>query len=299
MTYIVKLKFFIKFGVSQNSPGDVYSDLFAEGNQNRSSGNLESIYVWQFESLTPGGAGTHNGNNSIRAWVPFLPNLKDPDGQSGMIVSDSLGRGAAYSRPTTFFFYDLWENDWNTDIRNSKYNIRRQFYYNNPASAYFGQLVEKRVTQEDTMRNVYPYLRKLEGEPFNGNNASGRTAKDFIVYRLAETYLLRAEAYFRKGDLENAAEDINAVRLRANAIPITAPQVTLDYILDERARKVITEEPRRRTLIRVGKHVERTRKYNSREDTRSTIQDFHEFYPIPQSAIDANFSTDLAQNEGY
>lgn len=288
-----------RFGVRKDQPGDVYADLFAEGNQNRSSGNLESIYVWQYENLTPGGAGTNNGNNTIRGWVPFLPNLKDPSGGTGMVVSDSLGRGVAYSRPTTFFLYDLWKDNWTNDIRNSVYNIRRTFYYNNPASAYFGKMVEKRTANEDTMRNVYPYLRKLEGKPFNGSNTSGRTGKDFIVYRLAETYLLRAEAYVRKNDLTSAAADINAVRNRAKAKPVAPADVTIDYILDERGRELITEEPRRRTLSRMGKLVERTRKYQSRVDVRSTIQDYHELYPIPQSAIDANFSAKLTQNPGY
>ncbi|TVT43305.1 RagB/SusD family nutrient uptake outer membrane protein [Hymenobacter setariae] len=288
-----------RFGARSAQPGDVYADLFAEGNQNRSSGNLESIYVWQYENLTPGGAGTNNGNNTIRGWVPFLPNLKDPAGGSGMIVSDSLGRGVAYSRPSSYFLYALWKDNWSNDIRNSVYNIRRKFYYNNPASTYFKKQVEKRTANEDTMRNVYPYLRKLEGRPFNGSNTSGRTGKDFIVYRLAETYLLRAEAYFRKGNLTAAATDINVVRNRAKAKPITAADVTIDYILDERARELITEEPRRRTLSRMGKLVERTRKYQTRADVRSTIQDYHELYPIPQSAIDANFSAKLTQNPGY
>ena len=43
---------------------------------------------------------------------------------------------------------------------------------------------------------------------------------DWYVFRLAETYLLRAEAYFWKGELANAAADINAVRTRAGAAPI-------------------------------------------------------------------------------
>jgi hypothetical protein len=288
-----------RFGARKDQPGDVYADLFAEGNQNRSSGNLESIYVWQYENLTPGGAGTNNGNNTIRGWVPFLPNLKDPSGGTGMVVSDSLGRGVAYSRPTTFFLYNLWKDNWDNDIRNSIYNIRRKFYYNNPSSTYFGKQVEKRTANEDTMRNVYPYLRKLEGKPFNGSNTSGRTGKDFIVYRLAETYLLRAEAYVRKNNPTAAAADINVVRNRAKAKPVSVGDVTIDYILDERGRELITEEPRRRTLSRMGKLVERTRKYQTRSDVRSTIQDYHELYPIPQSAIDANFSAKLTQNPGY
>lgn len=288
-----------RFGVRANEPGDVYADLFAEGNQNRSSGNMESIYVWQFENFVVGGGGSTGRNNTIRGWTPALWNLQDPTGATAMSIVDSLGRGVAYVRPTTWYLYDLWEGNSDRDIRNSEYNIRRTYYYNNPASTYFGRVVEPRTTQEDTMRNVYPYLRKLEGSPWNGDNTSGGTGKDFIVYRLAETYLLRAEAYVRKGDLSSAAADINSIRARAGASLITSGEATIDYILDERARELITEERRRLTLSRMGKLVERVRRYQTRADVRETIQDFHELYPIPQSAIDANFSVPLNQNPGY
>jgi hypothetical protein len=289
-----------RFGSQKDKPGDPYSDLFKYGNQNRSSGNRESIYVWQFEDPTPGGSGTSGGNNTLRGWGPWYINLKDPDGKAGMIIVDSLGRGVGLTRPTSYFLYDLWQSDWNNDIRNSKFNIRRTMYYTNPASAYFQKPVEQKTTRRDTMQNIYPTLRKIEGPtPSSGNMTTGRTFTDFMVYRLAETYLLRAEAFCRKGDLQKAADDINVVRNRANASPVTASNVTIDYILDERARELIVEEPRRRTLCRMGKLVERVRKYNMREDTRISIQDFNELFPIPQIAIDANFSTVLEQNPGY
>ncbi len=289
-----------RFGSEKDLPGDAYSDLFRYGNQNRSSGNMETIYVWQFEDQTPGGSGTSGGNNILRGWGPWYINLRDPAGQAGMIIVDSLGRGVGLTRPTTYFLYDLWKGNWNNDIRNSPHNIRRTMYYTNPASAWFRQPVEPKTTRLDTMQNLYPTLRKIEGKvPLNGNVNSGRTFTDFIVYRLAETYLLRAEAYLRKNDLRKAADDINIVRARAKASLISPDDVTLDYLLDERARELIVEEPRRRTLIRTGKLVERVRKYNMREDTRSTIQDYHELFPIPQTAIDANFSAVLEQNPGY
>jgi hypothetical protein len=164
-------------------------------------------------------------------------------------------------------------------------------------------LVEPRKTEIDTMQNVYPYPRKIEGDIGTLTNTStswsGRTYQDFIVYRLAETYLLRAEAYFRLNDLENAAKDINVVRERARAKPIQASDVTEDYILDERARELITEEPRRRTLVRMGRLVDRVRKYSIRELTRTSIQDFHQWWPIPQTAIDSNVGAKLEQTVGY
>jgi len=287
-----------RFGAKKNEPGDPFSDLFLEGNQNRSSGNLESIYVWQFTEYIDGG-GNGTANNWLRAWGPFYINLKDPRGVAGNVLVDSLGRGVAYVRPTTYFFYDIWKDNFANDMRNSAYNIRRVHYYNNPASTYYKQVIEKRTNQEDTMRNIYPTIRKIEGRPWQNNNVSGRVPKDIMVYRLAETYLLRAEAFFRKGDLPNAASDLNKVRARANAKPVQEADVNLDYILDERARELIVEEPRRRTLSRMGKLVERVRKYNIRVDTRTTIKDFHELFPIPQTAIDANSGAKLEQNPGY
>jgi starch-binding outer membrane protein, SusD/RagB family len=288
-----------RFGKAVGSPGDYYSDLFRDGNQNRSSGNMESIYVWQFENLTPGGQGTGGSNNQVRWWAPFYINLKDPSGSNGMIVVDSLGRSVGGVRPNNYFVYDLWQDNWDNDIRNSPYNIRRTWYYTNPASAYFGKPIEKKVTDIDTMQNIYPSVRKIEGSRGDIALTNGRTIKDFMVYRLAETYLLRAEAYIRKGDMIKAALDINKVRARAKANPVDASKVNIDYLLDERARELVAEEPRRRTLTRMGKLVERVRKYNMRQDTKTTVQDYHELWPIPQSAIDANFSARLEQNPGY
>lgn len=289
-----------RFGSEKDKPGDVFSDLFKEGNMNRSSGNMESIYVWQYDEDGVGGGGTMGGNHWVRAALPFLAQLTDPDGKLGMTLHiDTLGRGVAICRPTTYFLYDLWEDNWDNDIRNSKYNIKREFYYNNINSAYFGQKVEPKTNSLDTLQRIYPYIRKVEGKAWKNRPTSGRTSKDFIVYRLAETYLLRAEAHLRNGDKINAAKDINVVRKRANAHPIEASDVDLDYILDERARELILEEPRRRTLIRVGKLFERVKKYNMNEETRQTISDKHNFYPIPQTAIDANFSAKLEQNPGY
>jgi hypothetical protein len=96
-----------RFGSEKDLPGDVYSDLFKDGNQNRSSGNLESIFNWQFEDQTPGGQGGNSGNYLLRAWAPFYINVRDPNGRPGMVIVDSLGRGVGWVRPTNYFLYNL------------------------------------------------------------------------------------------------------------------------------------------------------------------------------------------------
>lgn len=287
-----------RFGNQKDMPGDVYSDLFIDGNQNRSSGNLESIYVWQIEDFTEGGGGSRDGNAAVRNMAPFLVHITDPSGAVGFSPSDSLGRGVGRVRGTNYSIYDIWKND-EDDIRNSRFNFRRNFFYNNPKSNFWGQIVGPRIAAEDTLRSMYPYPRKIEGHPWHNDPTSGRTAKDVYVFRLAETYLLRAEAYFRKGDLQKAADDINTVRLRSHANPVLPEEVTIDYILDERARELMYEEPRRRTLIRMGLLVERVRRYGLIESWRNTIQDYDSLWPIPQEAIDANFGAELKQNPGY
>tara|TARA_R110000868_G_scaffold283162_1_gene543600 strand:- start:7665 stop:9242 length:1578 start_codon:yes stop_codon:yes gene_type:complete len=286
-----------RFGVSAGDPGDVYSDLFATSNFNRSSGNRESIYVWQFQSFTEGGGGSSGGNATVRNMGPFLNKFSDPDGVTN-ITTDETNRGVGRVRGTNYALYDIWKGEPN-DIRNSEYNFRREFFYNNPESAYFGEPVLPITVAEDSLRILYPYPRKIEGTPWEGRNNNGRTEEDVYVYRLAETYLLRSEAYFLNSENQKAADDINSIRQRAGATLINANDVSLDYILDERARELMYEERRRKTLIRMGVLVERVKKYGLVEEWKNTVQDYHGLWPIPQTAIDANYGAELIQNPGY
>ncbi len=289
-----------RFGSQKTLPGDPFSDLFLDGNQSRSSGNKEMIFCYQVEYDTPGGGGKASGNIWIRAFGCRYFDLKDPAGGAGMAVCDSLGRSTGWIRMSNYANYDIWKDDWN-DMRNSKYNIRREWYFNN--GDYKGQKVPdwSESFKYDSMYVLFPRWRKVEGLA-KGGATIGRTYKDYPVMRLAETYLLRAEAYMKKGgdaNLQLAADDINEVRGRANAKPCTKDQVTIDYILDERARELMIEEPRRKTLSRTGTLYRRVKEYAIREETRTTVRDFHQWYPMPQSAIDANKGAPLGQAYGY
>ncbi|TDE18716.1 RagB/SusD family nutrient uptake outer membrane protein [Dyadobacter psychrotolerans] len=299
-------------------PGDVFSDLFWTNQQNRASGNLEVIWAWQFESFTLGGgtgttAGINGGNNHLRLWAMEYDRIRTPNAVAN-ISSDSLQRGIGVLIPTNYFKYDIWKLD-PKDMRNSSYNIRREFYYDNPADPqYFGKkILTKKDAQGrlvvalengtlttqilDTARMYYPWIRKIDGLAYNNDVTAGRTSNDIIVMRLAETYLLRAEAYFRKGDKTLAAADLNTIRTRARAKLITAQDVTVDFILDERARELIIEEPRRRTLARMGVLYDRVRKYNPA--SAGTIKPNNALWPLPLKVIDSNTGFKLDQNPGY
>ena len=69
---------------------------------------------------------------------------------------------------------------------------------------------------------------------------------------MAETYLLRAEAYFWKGDVGNAAADVNAVRTRAGAAAYDVGDINIGTVLNERARELYYKEPRKTDLTRIA-----------------------------------------------
>jgi hypothetical protein len=128
----------------------------------------------------------------------------------------------------------------------------------------------------------------------------GSNHKDVYAIRLAETILLRAEAYIDLGKKDLAAADINLIRTRAHATPIDASKADLDYVLDERARELYGEEFRHVTLRRMGKLIERVRKYNNNpKNPGLNIQDYNVLFPIPQSQIDLNIDAVIEQNPGY
>lgn len=282
-----------RFGNFTSKPGDVFSDLFRLGNQNRSSGNKESILVWQVQYGVPGGEPEYRFE---RAWGPFLENLKDPDGKQAIIPSDTIGRPVGFFRPSNYLAHKIWQND-NTDIRNSKYNMKRKYYNNNPESKYYKQLIVP--SPKDTVRRYYVWVQKAAmpyGLP-QGYDSNGHIYTGIYAIRLSETYLLRAEAYLDKGNKVKAAKDINVVRKRAHA-PLVAPkEVDIGYILDERARELVGEEPRRLTLSRLGLLYKRVKKYNP--VSAPSIHKYNNLLPIPQTAITSNSEANFKQNPGY
>ena len=131
------------------------------------------------------------------------------------------------------------------------------------------------------------------------------SSRPIIIYRLAETYLIAAEALFMDGQAGNALQYINKVRERAaypsgnaQAMDITVDKLSLDFILDERSRELCGENVRWMDLARTGKLLERVNLHNS--DGRNNIKAFDVLRPIPQTQIDATITgTPYPQNSGW
>ncbi len=285
-----------RYGVHASQPGDPFSDMFIYGNQRRSQGNTEAIWVEETENpaSVPNGAGPDLqnhfpgypflGSQHRRAWGCRYYNTP------GMLLCDTLGGRGISRMALTYFVLNLYGPN---DMRNSKYNIRRKFYYNDPSSPNYGQLVAGPGI--DTNRNIVPKTNKWD--QFDPNDSFGSSMiKDFIIMRLGETYLLKAEAQFKQGNTTGAAASINVLRTRAQATLVTPAQITMDFILDERVRELIAEENRRMTLMRTKTLLQRV---VGRGLKITGISATNLLLPIPQSEINLNKDAVLTQNPGY
>ena len=288
-----------RFGVNKDKPGDVFSDLFTENNQNRKSGNRESIWVLQLEFNAIGG-GTNSTDWTRRAWSPNYSTI------TGFVLADSLGgRGLGQIIPMKWWIGTGGTNaDGNVpgifdarDIRNSDYNIKRNWYYNNPnETSLYGRKCN--ITEQTwfSTKSLFPALTKFFYGREENLSLTG-SYKDRMKFRLSETYLLLAEAYLGMGDTERAADAVNEVRRRAGATMVDVSDMTMDFLLDERIRELVGEESRRFTLVRTNKLIDRVKAHNTTIKDKITQRDL--LWPIPQAIIDSNRDVEFPQNPGY
>lgn len=124
---------------------------------------------------------------------------------------------------------------------------------------------------------------------------------DFPLFRLADAYLIYAECVLNSagGDNTVALGYVNAIRTRSNATPIPLSDMTLDFILDERARELNFEGHRRTDLIRFGKFSGGNYVWPWKGGVKegTSIPTTYDLFPIPLKALQAN--SNLTQNPGY
>jgi len=323
-----------RYGVFETDPsGSPFGDMFKHtpntgvgdpilGNENRSEGNTEALWVWQFKLYD---ALDNQGHEMSRATIGEY-NLFHFAGTEFANLTLQFtyargGRGKNYFNPTRWWVLSYEDQD----DRAQNYIMRKSFILktaeeNDPGNGAdrlpdstwsYGdtvwldwsaendidpRIINKWTGKESTHVANFPYSRKGEGtDPADMQEDFGYS--DQIYLRLADTYLLKAEALFKLGRPAEAADVINIIRERSNATPITGADVTLDFILDERSRELIVEEDRRYTLVRTHKWYERTSLHNHNGGQLITERDT--LFPIPQTVIDANLTAPFPQNPGW
>lgn len=339
-----------RFGVDAgNATKNVTWDLHRPDNKSAAA-NTEVLFL---VTDRLGNAGAFAGGiQCMRQAVPFISQglIITPTGKTGIsavqgIEIDNMaiyGRGIGRCRSTPYSYAGIWDdkNDLRHDTLSGNWVNMENLRYSNPAlkgvDSNYGARVRLygptgNLLCSDTLRNWYPwphyklYIPDTENNPMRGGHT------DWYIFRLAETYLLRAEAYAWKGDLANAAADVNVVRTRAKCAPYTASQISIGTILDERARELYYEEPRKTELGRIAYIFAKTgQPYNGKTYTVANfstsnfmvdrileknifyqknfvtlhgdqfrISQYHVLWPVPQDAILANADGHINQNLGY
>lgn len=144
-----------------------------------------------------------------------------------------------------------------------------------------------------------PKYRNVTSTGQRGSNATFPDT-DYPMFRLADAYLMYAEAVLRGGggDRALALDYVNRIRARAEAAPITDAQLTLNFILDERARELFWEGHRRTDLIRFNRFTDSgVWAWKGGVSEGRTTEPFRKLYPLPASELLAN--PNLKQNPGY
>ncbi|TVR13944.1 MAG: RagB/SusD family nutrient uptake outer membrane protein [Balneolaceae bacterium] len=293
---------------------DDYADLWDPSNRRHSE------VIWALVRTSDTGP-----RRDVRTSRDFSPRVRNI---SGVDSKDEFGSGTFRYKATRFLIEDVFGNDPNNDgvniFNDTRYfaGFKEVWHYNDASNlpegvalgdtaAYFPVAAHyQELTDEEIAEKPYMFLRiKDWDDTFASSpvkkfrNAGERMywGRDVQIMRLAETYLIAAEALMMMGNLSEAVEYFNVVRLRAQAPGETIPLITeseldIDEILDERARELYGETMRWLDLKRTGKLLERVRAHNKR--AAPNIQEFHLLRPIPQSQIDRTTS-DFPQNPGY
>lgn len=313
--------------------GNVFYDLFQIGNYNTSEGNTEAILVMQtptYEEQNSNGGLMYNlGNACGQAYKDntWRADLQEEGAGSGPWKGNidqklyPAGESCAYLGGLTWGMYGsndyvdeyVWRDEFADDIRNAQINLCDPLVIDQNHSLY-GQVVKKewltepsrhmRVSAKIKMQDDWGWDSHQQGQPY-----SLQYGRDWYAARSAETYLYKAEAQFRNNDAAGAATTINVIRSRAKASKmLTAGEIDIYTILDERTRELSWEEHRWPTLLRMGKSGEdNVVMHNQVLNHAMYIKDNPQYhgdikwslFPIPQSIIQMNVDAVMEQNPGW
>jgi hypothetical protein len=259
----------------------------------------ETLFTIQFEEGQIGGSTTN------RIHFNLIPQYNEIQGVEHSL--DNGARGAGFILLNNYL-RGLLNEDPNDDRNNGTYYITH-YTYNNPEElpegVQLGDTVDVFDQNSDDENEFMQYYAQLNPGTlkFLQNDAVPSEAnqiKNLMIYRLAETYLIGAEAHMEMGSTGQALEYINAVRNRANAASISS--IDQQAILDERARELALEGQRWYTLKRMGVLVEQIRQFagndNFRNQARERIQPFMGNWPIPTNELNL-LGPNYPQNEGH
>lgn len=303
----------------------------------------EYLTEWYKHNLDGSGGGLNGQGSGLESCIDGGTGSYGPLGAAADLQILWIGRGIGASKKTWYFHNNVWAGgDFDNDMRHTAPNWypMEALVYNKVGSNVFGQNL-KRENCSDTLKGwdcifynkiVVDDERRVATE----YNLMGG-CMDCYIYRLPEAHLLRAEALVWLNRGGEALEDINIIRDRAGAKPLKSA-VTMDDVLDERARELYLEEFRKNELVRISytkaklnldgysmnnigtknwfyDRISKTnniyfdvatgqpRNFEYGTDGKNPqiykISPYHIYWPVPESAINDNTLARINQNYGY
>jgi hypothetical protein len=264
----------------------------------------ETIFAALFERETIGGGSEH-----ILNWNIVSASAEAP----GVVQSVTNGGAGVGFLSLNDYAINLLNEDPDDDRKNGTYYIFEYLYNDEetlPEGKNIGDPLDLYVNDPTDQNEFMLYYRRQnpgvikfldeDAEPTDRNHY-----KNIMVYRLAETYLIGAEAHMMLGNSPLALDYLNTVRNRANAASKT--DIDLQTILDERARELAFEGQRWYTLKRTGKLFEFLLDHMNNDNMNESypegnpkeiLREYMENWPIPPQQIDL-LGPSYPQNDGY
>lgn len=273
-------------GFQRWGPTRFFIDLFDEEVDERFNGSFKNVWYCNSEN--------------VPKWRPFI----FVDGVQQTVPMEKWAEPMFGIGDTAIYF----SKEPVPTSQKAKFNNNDLFYFH-PEKGYIIIDINDMYLPDGTMNQAitnrqfyYPITKKYE-DSTRLEIATQFSKRDAYVFRISEMYLIAAEAELMRGNAAAGLDYMNALRTarsvegREDDMAIGSGELTLDFILDERARELATENQRFFDLKRTGKLVERVQAYNP--DAAANIQEFHALRFIPQSQLDAMTNSMGYQNPGY
>ena len=263
-----------------------FQSLF-QGDNDRSSAKNEIIYALVADALISQSYGntTYMINGSLNNATMVSTDFGTPDAWGG--------------HRATKAWYGLFGAT--TATLDASTDARAKAFWTGSSSSDPAKRHSYEMDNYKTWTDGFPST-KFRNTNFDGTIViAGFANTDFPLFRLADAYLMYAEAVLKgnTGSLSQALNYVNAIRTRSNAPIITQSQLTEEFILDERARELNFEGHRRSDLIRFEKFTGSTYLWPWKGGAKNGvgIASNYNLFPIPLQAIQAN--PNLTQNPGF
>lgn len=214
--------------------------------------------------------------NALPYWAKGAA-IITPDGETGTAVAPVagdkntyldndayVGRGIGTLRPTNYYQYEIWTDKEAKDLRgpgnHDSWRRMEDLYYNDAGlkkknSPWYGKNLVRpaNISVSDSVRCWYmwPHYKLFVPDPTVTQDRKGGETP-WYVYRSAEVYLMLGECYYWLDEKQEAADALNVVRERVGADPLTANDITIGEVLNERARELYYEENRHVELVRIS-----------------------------------------------